>query len=220
MQKRSTKALFYRVAGPLMRLNAAFYRHVRAPRKGNIRVHLGPGQKNYIAGWINVDANAFTARCDVWADLRHGIPFRPGTVTCFYSHHVIEHLPNLSRHFADVFHCLRRGGAYRLAGPNGDMAIAAFVRNSPEWFSDFPDSRRTLGGRFENFIFCRQEHLTILTESYLREILEDVGFEVAGPLLPAVESHHPGYFKECLAYEHEDDLMYPHTLVMEATKPV
>ena len=63
-----------------------------------------------------------------------------------------------------------------MAGPNGDSAIAKFVENDVEWFTDFPDKRRSIGGRHENFIVCRQEHLTILTKSFLEELLEDTGF--------------------------------------------
>lgn len=32
-------------------------------------VQLGPGQKNYIDGWVNVDANFVTAKIDIWADI-------------------------------------------------------------------------------------------------------------------------------------------------------
>ena len=58
-----------------MRANAWLYRHARAPKTGIIKVHLGPGQRNYIPGWLNVDANLFTAKIDVWADFRFRLPF-------------------------------------------------------------------------------------------------------------------------------------------------
>src|SRR5256885_13131791 len=85
---RSAKATYYVLASPLMRLNGLLYRHLRSPRHGLARVHLGPGREKYLRGWINVDANLFTAKCDVWADLRHPLPFRDSTVDAFYSHHV------------------------------------------------------------------------------------------------------------------------------------
>src|SRR5687767_9295287 len=120
MLSRAAKAAFYASAGPLMKVNGWIYRAVRAPRKAPIRVHLGPGQKNYIDGWVNVDANMFTARCDVWADLRHPLPFRDATVEALYSHHVVEHLPDLDSHFREAFRCLSPGSTYRVGGPNGD----------------------------------------------------------------------------------------------------
>src|SRR5947207_11946455 len=96
MLSRTSKALFYAVAGPLMKVNGAVYRNLRAPRSGPVKVHLGPGQGNYLQGWINVDANMFSAKCDVWADLRNKLPFKDGSVDVIYSHHVVEHLPDTS----------------------------------------------------------------------------------------------------------------------------
>ena len=75
MLSRRAKALFHFLAGPLMLCNATTYRLIRAPRKGYVRAHLGPGQQNYTEGSINVDANMFTAECDVWADLPNKLPF-------------------------------------------------------------------------------------------------------------------------------------------------
>ena len=81
-----------------MLLNSKFYKIFRSPKSGVVKVHLGPGKKNYLKGWINVDANIVTAKIDVWADLKYPLPFKDETVNVFYSHHVIEHLPNLQVH--------------------------------------------------------------------------------------------------------------------------
>lgn len=220
MLSRTAKAAFYAVAGPLMTANGAFYRLWRAPRRTGLKVQLGPGQEKYLPGWINVDANMWTAKADVWADLRNRLPFRDGTVAAMYSHHVIEHLPDLWSHFRDVFRCLQPGGVYRVGGPNGDSAIAMFTAGRSDWFWDFPDPRKSLGGRLENFIFCRQEHLTILTESYLREILEAAGFIDIRVCLPIRESGRPDLFANCMRMEFETHFDAPHTLVMEAAKPL
>ena len=219
MLSRAAKANFYRFCGPAMRLNGFLYRQFRAPRSGEIRVHLGPGQKNYLPGWVNVDANMFTGKCDVWADLCNKLPFRDNTVQAMYSHHVIEHLPNLQQHFTDVFRCLQPGGIYRAGGPNGDSAIKKFVDEDNSWFFDFPDDRKSLGGRLENFIFCRQEHLTILTYSYLEEIMSEVGFVKIKRCLPIKESGHSEHFADCMEKEWETDFEFPHTLLVEAEKP-
>jgi predicted SAM-dependent methyltransferase len=202
-----------------MRANGYVYRHLRAPRRGSLKVHLGPGQRNYLQGWVNVDANMFTARCDVWADLRNALPFRPDTVEAFYSHHVVEHLPDLSAHFRDVFRCLKPGGVYRVAGPNGDAAIRRFLAEDKQWFGDFPDKRHSIGGRLENFIFCRREHLTILTQSFLEELLVEAGFRDFGACLPSTQTGFDALFRDCLGTESETDFTDPHTLVIEAVKP-
>jgi predicted SAM-dependent methyltransferase len=219
MMPRGVKAGFYVACGPFMRANGWLYRTLRAPRTEAVRVQLGPGQGNYLPGWVNVDANMFTGRCDVWADLRNPLPFHDETVDAMYSHHVVEHLPSLVNHLADVFRCLKPDGVYRLGGPNGDSAIRRFMENDNEWFSSFPDDRSSIGGRFENFVFCRGEHLTVLTYSFLEELMSKVGFVDISRCLPVKETNYPDRFSPCLEKEWETDYEAPHTLVVEARKP-
>lgn len=222
MISRQLKALYYAILSLPMRLNATIYRCVRAPFAGMVKVHLGPGTRNYLHGWINVDANAFTARIDVWADIGQGLPFRDNTVDAIYSHHVIEHLPDQSllAHFREMYRCLKPGGVIRVGGPNADSAIRKYLEGDLSWFSDFPDKRLSVGGRLANFIFCRGEHLTILTESYLREIAEAVGFVSVTTPRPGRETGAPEFFAPVLAKEDQDFDTMPHTLIVEACKPV
>src|SRR5690606_9118227 len=138
----------YSFSGPMMKANGIIYRTFRAPKRGLTKIHLGPGQQRYLSGWINVDANKFTGKCDVWANLIDGIPMPDNTVDAIYSHHVIEHLPHLKFHFSEMFRCLKPGGVFRVGGPNGDCAIRKFVEGDTAWFSDFPDKRSSIGRRF------------------------------------------------------------------------
>jgi predicted SAM-dependent methyltransferase len=220
MLSRTAKELYYMAAGPFMRISGAVYRLWRAPRSGKVRVHLGPGQERYLPEWINIDANVFTGKCEVWADLRHPLPLRDSTVTALYSHHVIEHLPKLEMHFAEAMRCLAPGGVYRVGGPNGDVAIAKFIEGDKTWFGDWPDNRRSIGGRFENFVFCRGEHVTILTFTYLSELLENAGFINVTRRLPIKDSGFPELFGDAMATEFENDFEAPHTLLIEAQKPL
>ena len=218
MLSRAFKKSFYMLASPLMRLNSWIYRNSRAPRGQNVRVHLGPGQRNYIQGWINVDANMFTAKCDIWADLRTSLPFPDASVDAFYSHHVAEHLPDLQRHIENVFRCLKPGGIYRIGGPNGDAAVKKFLENDTKWFDDFPDKRRSIGGRFNNFIFCRNEHLSLLIFSYLEELMTDAGFADIRQFAPR-KTGKPEIFKDCMRFEYPTDPAAQHTLMVEARRP-
>lgn len=219
MMKRTHKEMFYAMCGPLMYVNGLIYKATRAPKDGEIKVHLGPGQRNYLEGWVNVDANMFTGKCDVWADLRNELPFHDDTVGAIYSHHMIEHLPDIAFHCREMFRVLKPGGIIRVGGPNGDSAIRKFVEKDLNWFSTFPDSRASLGGRLENFIFCRQEHLTILTASYLEELMSAAGFVDFTVRLPCTETGRSDIFAPCLALESEDTMDCPHTLLVEARKP-
>lgn len=222
MLSRTAKAAFYAAAGPLMAANGGVYRMFRAPRDGAsrkpVRVHLGPGQERYIPGWLNVDANMFTARCDIWADLRRPLPFRDATVDAVYSHHVVEHLPDVEAHFKDVHRILKPGGIYRIGGPNGDVAMRMFAAGRHDWFYDYPDRYESIGGRFSNFILCRNEHLAILTDSFLREIGKRAGFQAAEACVPTRTTGRADLFAEALANEHETDFDNPHTLLLEFTK--
>lgn len=221
MLNRWAKSTFFRLASPLMWTNAKVYKFFRSsdPER-SVRVHLGPGQEKYIPEWINIDANIFTGKCDVWADLRHALPFHDSTVDAAYSHHMIEHLPDLERHFQDVFRCLKPGAVYRVGGPDGDNAMKKFIERDKSWFGDWPDERESIGGRFENFIFCRGEHLTILTYSFMEELLKKAGFAEVQKCIPSRSTNAPDIFDDCLILEHETDFESPHTLIVEAVKPL
>jgi predicted SAM-dependent methyltransferase len=207
-----------------MRMSAWAYQTFLAPRSGNqsvVRVHLGPGQQGYKPGWINVDANFISARIDVWADLRNRLPFRNNSVDVFYSHHVIEHLPDrcLQFHFREMFRCLKPGGMIRVGGPNGDEAFRNFIADNHDWFSDFPDKRDSIGGRLVNFLLCRGEHLTILTRSYLAELLGHAGFVDIAFRAPVTDTGYPVGLADALTGESEPTPESPHTLLVEAVKP-
>jgi len=224
MKSRRIKSAFYILMDIPMRISGGLYKKVMAPNgnRENVRVHIGPGQEKYLDDWINVDANFMSADIDVWADLRNGIPFRENSVDVFYSHHVIEHLPNelLPAHFQEMYRCLKPGGIFRVGGPNGRSAAKKYVEGDKEWFGDFPNYRESIGGRFDNFIFCGGEHFTLLTPSYLEELAEDAGFPKIEVCAPVVETHHPDLIgPEVLEMEYESTPDTPHTLIVEGQKP-
>ncbi|MBS0210619.1 MAG: methyltransferase domain-containing protein [Planctomycetes bacterium] len=222
MLSRRAKAAFYAVCSPAMKLNGWVYRRLRAPRDGTVKVQLGPGRVNYLDGWINVDANMFTGRCDLWSDIQDGLPFRDNTVDAFYSHHVIEHLPDakLAHHFREMFRCLKPGGVFRVGGPHGENAMRKFAEGDAGWFGDFPDKHDSLGGKLANFIFCRGEHLTLLTFSYLQELATQAGFGALRLCQPIRETHFPQLIdSRVLALEHESTPDMPHTILVEGLKP-
>lgn len=224
MLSRKAKAAYFGIMRIPMLLNGRFYRAVRAPRSSNdsiVKVQLGPGQNNYIPGWINLDANCITAKCDVWANIQDTLPFQDASVDVFYSHHVIEHIPDkqLVRHFSDMHRCLKPGGLIRIGGPNGDMAIRKYLAEDREWFTSFPDHHESLGGKLKNFIFCRNEHLTILTPTYLKEIADLSGFESATFCTAGRSTTEPGLIdSKVLQQEAWSSPNEPHTIIVECRK--
>lgn len=223
MIHRDTRDLYFAVMAVPMRFTAWFYRVFFAPSKLNnrcIKVHLGPGQKGYKSGWVNVDANLITAKIDVWSDLRGKLPFRDDSVDVFYSHHVIEHLPDgrLPFHFQEMYRCLKPGGVIRIGGPHGDEAIRNFLDEKYDWFGDFPDKHESMGGRLVNFLLCGGEHFTILTKSYLMELLSASGFHQITFRHPIVDTGYHDLLTDVLAGEWESTPETPHTLMVEAVK--
>ena len=218
MISRSTKFLYYAVLAVPMRINGGLYRRFRQNGRP-IKAHLGCGQKNYLPGWVNVDANFITAKIDLWANLEQGLPFRNNSVEKVYSFHVIEHLPDsaLAPHFREMFRVLAPGGVIRVGGPNIDNACRKLLADDSAWFPNFPDARASVGGKFANFVFCRNEHLTALTQSYLQEVALGAGFTDLHFCTPVDQTVY--FDSDVLQIEYEDDKEYPHSILLEARKP-
>ena len=221
MVPRWLKSGYYALASPLMRVNAA--RHRAIPRfvsDANNLVHLGPGQDNYLDSWINVDANLISSKPDIWADFRFKLPFPDNSVNAIYSHHMIEHLPDLDFHFTEMYRCLVPGGLIRVGGPHGDNGMQAMLEGQDDWFGDWPTNRRSAGGRFENFIFCKGEHLTILTKSFLFELAQNSGFQEVKVVLPRATTYPEIIGEKVLALEEEVTDKLAKTILIEAIKPL
>lgn len=218
MVSRTQKRVFYALFGVPVKLNGLLYRHFRQPAN-DIDVHVGCGQKSYLPGWVNLDANFLSARIDVWANVLDGLPFRDGSVKRFYSFHVVEHLPDalLPEHFNEMFRALVPGGAIRIGGPDAGNAAFKFCEDDAAWFPDWPDKRKSTGGRLANFLLCRGEHLTLLSRGYLSEMAQNAGFVNIQFCLPGKESQWFG--PEVLQTEQETDLEHPHSVILEAIKP-
>lgn len=214
------RLFYYKSLSIPMRVNGWRYRLLSAPCSG-LRVHLGCGQKHYIAGWVNVDANIVSARPDLWINLVHRLPFRDNSVSIFYSYHVIEHLPadRLPGFFGELYRCLEPGGGLRIGVPHAGNAYRMYAAGCLEWFSsDFPKKRQSLGGRCENFLLCGNEHLTLFDFTLMQELLAPSGFVEVEECLPCRESSLVG--EDVLSQESESDFEVPHTLVVQARKPV
>lgn len=222
MISRFLKSTYYLALRYPMLLNSWLYKNLICPGSG-LKVHLGPGQKNYLSGWINLDANFLTSKIDVWANILDPLPFKAGSVNIFYSHHVIEHLPDtiLSNKFEEMFQCLRSGGGIRIGVPHLGNACRKYLEKDYKWFEDFPEKRDSIGGKLTNFIFCKGEHLTALDESYMTEFLQKAGFIDIKYCMPTKETFLAdlGIDSQVLSKEYEWDFTYPHTLIVEARKP-
>ena len=161
-----------------MRANALRHRLLPS-RVRPAKVHLGPGQSNYLNGWTNIDANFLTAKIDIWADISAKLPFRARNrrgVLLASCHRTSARSPPAISFFGDVSIPQTGRRDPGRPGPTPIWRSRNLKNDDLDWFGDFPDRRRSIGGRFANFILCGGEHLTILTSSYLRELAERCRF--------------------------------------------
>ena len=76
----------------------------------------------------------------------------------------------------------------------------------------------SVGGRFDDRILCNNEHLALLTFSFIEELMKNAGFETVYTCLPVRETNYPDFFRECLEKEYESDFDIPHTMIVEGQK--
>ena len=159
-------------------INHLFRRYVCPWKDRGRGIHLNLGCGNqYNEYFVNVDANP-QKRLDLWLDVRNGLPFADKSVDSIYTAQMLEHLfpDELVRLLSDCRRALRDGGGMRIVVPNLKSAIIAYGQRRSEWFSNWPRSYKSVGGRFSNFIFCDGQHRNAFDFDYMCEVLRDVGF--------------------------------------------
>jgi predicted SAM-dependent methyltransferase len=174
------KAFYYASVGSLMVLNYLWKRAFpRIPKDKPIFLHLGCGE-NYIRlpGFINIDGNIFR-RKDLWLDITLGFPFSDESIDGIFASHILEHFneTQVCRVLQESYRILKRGGGIRFITPNLQRAIEAYLQGDMAFFDDWPDLRNSIGGRFNNYLLCRDQHRLMFDFGFLKELLVGAGFE-------------------------------------------
>jgi predicted SAM-dependent methyltransferase len=220
MKSQFVKDVGYMTLGRLSVVNLLRYKltgQVPGHQNGGpLLLHLGSGP-HPIKGFVNIDGNPWR-RPDLWLDLTLGLPFPDGSATGAYCCHTLEHFfePDVRQILGDVLRVLRPGGGLRIVTPDMGKAIAAYQRENSAWFSEFPDSRRSIGGRFTNYMLCRDQHRLMFDFSFMREILQDLGFVDIAEFTPHASVLFDTGYLATFEYEQPDD---NHSLFVEAFKP-
>jgi predicted SAM-dependent methyltransferase len=208
----------------LGKLNFLNYYRLKTVSQSNLRsrradgllwLHLGCG-KHYIQGMVNVDVNPFT-KSDVWLDLRNRLPFRSDSVDAIYCCHTLEHFyePHMRKILRECRRVLKKGGGMRIVTPDLKKAVEAYLKEDEQHFSDFPDKRRSIGGRCVNYLLCRDQHRLIFDFSFWNEILEDEGFQSIKESVPHQSNVFPK--NEIDSFEYESPQRH-HSVFVEGFK--
>lgn len=149
--------------------------------RSEIFVELGAGDKKGEGGWVTID---LSKKCDIFWDLRKGLPFPNESITKIYSSHLFEHL---SFKECQIFldECRRvliPGGTFSICVPNARLYIEAYLKfDSLDESSVYkPAYNNTTRIDYVNYIaYMDGHHKYMYDEENLLYILATKGFKNA-----------------------------------------
>ena len=149
-----------------------------------LKIDLGGGYRKGTNGWITIDVSH---ECDLYWDLRYGIPFADGSVDNVYSSHLFEHLPypDGQKLLAESMRVLRPGGSFSIVVPNARLYVEHYLgqRDLPEDFFGWePAYNGTTRIDALNYIaYMAGEHKYLFDQENLLHILNAAGFDRVAP---------------------------------------
>lgn len=146
---------------------------LRFGSRRDLRLHLGCGP-DYIDGMLNIDGN-IRRRCDLWLDLRNGLPFPADSTLLVYCSHTLEHLlPNEAiKLLKEVHRVLRPDGIARIAVPSVEHAMRIMAGDAQSrWPRDFDDPT----AQAINYLFAEGQHKYAYSDTLLRAFARQAGF--------------------------------------------
>jgi predicted SAM-dependent methyltransferase len=143
-----------------------------------IFLEVGAGNKKGVNDWFTIDLKR---NCDIFWDLRKGIPFPDESVSKIYSSHFFEHLTfSEGQNFLDE--CLRvltKGGIFSICVPNARLYIEAYLNSDldTEKFFDYkPAYNNTTKIDYVNYTaYMDGQHKYMFDQENLIYILESKG---------------------------------------------
>jgi predicted SAM-dependent methyltransferase len=148
-------------------------------QSNEISIEVGAGDKKGQNGWTTID---MTKNCDIFWDLRKGLPFPNGSVNRIYSSHFFEHLSfQETRNFlGECKRVLPLGGKFLICVPNARIYLEAYVKNirlDSAYFGYKPAYNNTTQIDYANYTaYMNGEHKYMFDEENLLHILQSNGF--------------------------------------------
>lgn len=146
-------------------------------KKEDILLEIGSGNRQGKNGWLTLDINR---SCDIFWDLRKGIPFPDESIAKIYSSHLFEHL-TFRESQALLDECLRvliPGGIFSICVPNARIYIEAYLNpetklDNKYFFNHRPAYNQTTRIDFINYTaYMNGGHKYMFDEENLIHILK------------------------------------------------
>jgi len=153
-------------------------KHLR--KKEKIFLEVGAGNKKGSNGWLTIDV---TKNCDIFWDLRKGLPFPDESINKIYSSHFFEHLSyKEGQGFLDeCLRVLQLGGQFSICVPNAKIYIEAYLGSeldTNKYFGWKPAYNNTTKIDYVNYTaYMDGQHKYMFDEENLIHILKSKGMK-------------------------------------------
>ena len=143
-------------------------------------LEIGAGNKNGVDNWLTID---MTKNCDIFWDLRNGIPFPDQSIDKIYSSHFFEHLTfkEGQKNLDECLRVLKPGAIFSICVPNARLFVDAYLNSknkSNELIQHLPAFNNTTKIDFLNYnAYMDGEHKYMFDEENLVFILRSKGLK-------------------------------------------
>ena len=140
------------------------------------RMNWGCGE-NPGPGWINSDVKIGPG-IDISCDIRDGLPLEDASFDYIASIHALPELPITDQVVAlrELRRVLKPGGVLRLALPDLDKGIKAYIENDRDYFLIPDKDAATIGGKLVTQMLWYGWSKTLFTLDFTEELLRQAGF--------------------------------------------
>jgi SAM-dependent methyltransferase len=128
-------------------------------------------------GWLNSDIKE-GPRIDISADIRAGLPLDDASIDYAVSNHALPELayPDVAIALRELHRVLRPDGVLRLALPDLERAIRAYLDGDVAYFLVPDEDVRSLGGKLVVQLTWYGYSRTMFTFDFIEELLYAAGF--------------------------------------------
>jgi predicted SAM-dependent methyltransferase len=145
-------------------------------------------------GWINSDMKEGPG-IDIRCDIREGLPIDADSLDYAVAIHALPEVPypDLVPVLAELRRVLKPGGVLRLALPDLDKGIRAYLNNDRDYFLVPDDDAQSIGAKFITQMIWYGYSRSLFTHDFIAELLRKAGFgRVNRCEFRQTQSPHPG----------------------------